>query len=97
MSSPNINNLILAGCLLVYCTIGMEDINAEGLRVLCYVSGGYAFDQSINLCSSFFFFIHSVICLWNLSLLKVPNGIKDLKAFQNSCVRERLCVCARAF
>ncbi|XP_025092635.1 gamma-aminobutyric acid type B receptor subunit 1-like isoform X2 [Pomacea canaliculata] len=37
MSSPNINNLILAGCLLVYCTIGMEDINAEGLRVLCYL------------------------------------------------------------
>ncbi|KAL8581525.1 hypothetical protein ACOMHN_042917 [Nucella lapillus] len=37
MSSPKINNLILVGCMLVYCTVSVSDILTQGLDVLCHV------------------------------------------------------------
>ncbi|XP_025098712.1 gamma-aminobutyric acid type B receptor subunit 1-like [Pomacea canaliculata] len=36
MSSPRINNLILAGCLLVYSKVFMKDLYASKLDILCY-------------------------------------------------------------
>ncbi|PVD27948.1 hypothetical protein C0Q70_10524 [Pomacea canaliculata] len=37
MSSPNINNVILAGCVIVYADVFVEDVTASGCVSFCYV------------------------------------------------------------
>lgn len=46
MSSPNINNVILAGCVIVYADVFVEDVTASGCVSFCYVSAAVTMDTA---------------------------------------------------